>query len=102
MLWSMGKCPHWQPLRRDSSHQLPFVVQELAPAPLASRGWVEQACGSPHPGKQLALNHFRLVSGSSQGWVCRQVEPGFPEAPPGLTCVLLPKQNSPRLSQATF
>lgn len=68
---------------------------------MASSWWAGQAYHSPHPGKQWALSHFRLVSGCSQRWVCLQVESGFPEVPPGLTCVVLSKQPPPTPNRPT-
>lgn len=96
-----GRRPQGQPLRRDLSLQEPFVAPELAPAPVASREWAEQSCGSARPGKQWALALVWLqLETSRSGRVC-QVGPGFLRAPQVLASGILLLDRHPKLALST-
>lgn len=97
-----GRRPQGRPLWRDLSLQEPFVAPELAPAPVASRGWVGQGCGSTCPGKQWALALGWPQPETARGGHVCQVGPGSLRAPQVLASGILLLGTHPRLALSTL
>lgn len=78
-----GRSPRGQPLRKSPSGRELFVASELAPVPVAPRGWAGRACRSPHPGKQWALARGWPAAGDGQRWEWPPGGAWFHEGSPG-------------------